>query len=98
MANSKSRTNNEDGDEGTAKRVLAQVRILDSSEQLRDVQRQMRRNAQVFTKLQKLPNFPDSALRELLSKLKKSAHSLASQIADVRQDLDVACNLLKPPG
>ena len=98
MANSKSRTNNEDGDEETAKRVLAQVRILDSSEQLHDVQRQMRRNAQVFTKLQKLPTIPDSGLRELLAKLKKSAHSLASQIADIREDLDVACNLLKPPG
>ena len=97
MANSKSRTNNVDGGEETAKRVLAQVRILDSSEQLRDVQRQMRRNAQVLTKLQKLPNFPDSAIRELLAKLKKSAHSLASQIADIREDLDVASNLLKPP-
>jgi len=97
MAKSKSRAQNGDGGEETAKRVLAQVRILDSSEQLRDVQRQMRRNAQVFTKLQKLPNFPDSAIRELLAKLKKSAHSLASQIADIREDLDVASNLLKPP-
>jgi len=98
MSKSKSRTENGDGGDETAKRVLAQVRILDSSEQLRDVQRQMRRNAQVFTKLQKLPTIPDTALRELLAKLKKSAHSLASQIADIRENLDVACNLLKPPG
>jgi len=98
MANSKSRTNNEGRDEEIAKRVLAQVRILDSSEQLRDMQRQMRRNAQVFTKLQNLPTIPDAALRELLSKLKKSAHSLASQMADMKENLDIACNLLKPPG
>ena len=98
MSKPKLRNKDLDNGEKIAKRVLAQVRILDSCEHLRGIQSQTRRDAQVLSKLQKLPVIPDIALRELLTKLKKRDLRLAGQIAAIRKNLDVACELLKPPG
>jgi len=86
-----------DGEEKTAKGVVAQVRILDSCDILRDMQWQIRRHAHGLAKLAKLRVIPDLAIREMLATLRKRDLNLADQIADIRENLDLACGLLKPP-
>ena len=98
MAKPKSSKKNVGGGQKTALRVVAQVRILDSCENLRDMQWQMRRHAHGLAKLAKLRVIPDPAVRELLATLRKRDLNLADQIADIRENLDLACNLLKPLG
>jgi hypothetical protein len=87
-----------DAGEKRAMRVLAQVRIVDSCEDLRDMQWQMRRHAHGLSKLAKLEVIPDVAVRELLATLRKRELNLADRIADIRENLDLACGLLKPLG
>jgi hypothetical protein len=81
----------------TAKRVVAQLHIVDSCEKLRDMQWRMRRHAHRVAKLTKLRVIPDLAVRELLATLRKRDLNLADEIADIRENLDLACGLLKPP-
>lgn len=97
MAKPELRNQNLLGGENPAGRILAQGRIVDSCEHLRDLQRQMRRHARIFTELQRLPLIPDLG-RELVAKLKKSNQTVADQIADIKENLEVACTLLNPPG
>ena len=61
-------------------RVVAQVRILDSCENLRNMQWQMRRHAHGLAKLAKLRVIPDVAVRELLATMKKRELHLADEL------------------
>jgi hypothetical protein len=96
MSKAKSSKKKLDAGEKKALRVVAQVRILDSCEHLRDMQWQMRRHAHGLAKSAKLRVIPDVAVRELLATLKKRDLNLADQIADIRENLDVANGLLGP--
>src|SRR5258708_3161409 len=99
MATSKTKPTKRTKEKGEklVKRVVAQVRILDSSEQLHDIQRRMRRYVRVFIELAKLATLPEASLRELLTKLKKRDLTLVDEIGEIRKSLDIACALLKPP-
>src|SRR6266481_537340 len=96
MSKPKLRNKDQENGERIARRVLAQVHILDSCEQLRHIRSQMRRDTQVFSKLEKFTVIPDIALRELLARLKKRDLRHADEIAAITESLDVACEILKP--
>jgi hypothetical protein len=96
MAKPKTTKQNAEIDEATAKRILAQVRIVDAAEYLKALQRQLRHRVKIFKELENLPAIPELATRELLLRLKKNDLLFVDEMDEVRDSLDIACALLKP--